>query len=646
MGRKTVFVVFVIAGTLIGYINAQNCTSTECSKSYFDPDLIITPDKGCYSNTEQVSISCNGDFGGPTFNQCNGGTWMLPSSTCDVFTCQPPTVGDNLNISPVKSEYTAREVITFTCDQGYSLTGTSSAQCDQANVWNPSTVPVCIASCDEPTIANGGLTSTGPYNDGDTAEVQCNDGYNIESGFSSIIDCDDGAWGTIPRCLGSCNISAVPNSDTPPSGVNIVHGESYTIDCFGDHSYNLEVSFTVTCDDGVLSSTVPPSCYADCSSLDAPVYGTVSSGVQHGQTVYYSCNRGFALNGTSSATCSNGVWSDTSTPVCTGQSLEDSISLYCNSDKFIVEIPGELLGDNPGLGSVLLGTCEGSYYDGQYLFANSSYTACGTTIEVDETNEMVIYRNTLKSADNGVVTTEDYIEINTECVFDQNNLVSSSAVVQGVISKALASNAQYDISFGAYLLSDFSETVSDGVRVDTNTDIYLLSEVNQVAMVDLFPKRCYATPQPESNFHQYHDLIDDGCPASSYVDDIRSDATVQPNVAFRVRVFRFTNTDSDSIYIHCELKVCPVGDCPLPSSCSTRKRRSSQITFTKHVSAGPIKLREDETIGGSSSSWLLPGATIFSSVMSMLLLSVVAIMGVYILRQRTTKSAREDAGTI
>ncbi|PIK61584.1 putative sushi, von Willebrand factor type A [Apostichopus japonicus] len=423
MGRKTVFVVFVIAGTLIGYINAQNCTSTECSKSYFDPDLIITPDKGCYSNIEQVSISCNGDFGGPTFNQCNGGTWMLPSSTCDVFTCQPPTVGDNLNISPVKSEYTAREVITFTCDQGYSLTGTSSAQCDQANVWNPSTVPVCIASCDEPTIANGGLTSTGPYNDGDTAEVQCNDGYNIESGFSSIIDCDDGAWGTIPRCLGSCNISAVPNSDTPPSGVNIVHGESYTIDCFGDHSYNLEVSFTVTCDDGVLSSTVPPSCY--------------------------------------------------------GQSLEDSISLYCNSDKFIVEIPGELLGDNPGLGSVLLGTCEGSYYDGQYLFANSSYTACGTTIE---------------SADNGVVTTEDYIEINTECVFDQNNLVSSSAVVQGVISKALASNAQYDISFGAYLLSDFSETVSDGVRVDTNTDIFLLSEVNQVAMVDLFPKRCYATP--------------------------------------------------------------------------------------------------------------------------------------------------------
>lgn len=131
-------------------------------------------------------------------------------------------------------------------------------------------------------------------------------------------------------------------------------------------------------------------------------------------------------------------------------------------------------------------------------------------MQVDETNEMVIYRNTLKSADNGVVTTEDYIEINTECVFDQNNLVSSSAVIQGVISKALASNAQYDISFGAYLLSDFSETVSDEVRVDTNTDIFLLSEVNQVAMVDLFPKRCYATPQPESNFHQYHDLIDDG----------------------------------------------------------------------------------------------------------------------------------------
>lgn len=53
------------------------------------------------------------------------------------------------------------------------------------------------------------------------------------------------------------------------------------------------------------------------------------------------------------------------------------------------------------------------------------------------------------------------------------------------------------------------------------------------------------------------------------------------------------------VYIHCDLKVCDLGECPLPTNCgsSTRRKRSTLISFSRHVFAGPISMRKTESAG-------------------------------------------------
>lgn len=60
-----------------------------------------------------------------------------------VFTCAPPTVGEDVTYSPVKTTYEARETLTYSCVPGKALLGASAATCDSQDLWNPSTVPTC-----------------------------------------------------------------------------------------------------------------------------------------------------------------------------------------------------------------------------------------------------------------------------------------------------------------------------------------------------------------------------------------------------------------------------------------------------------------------------------------------------------------------
>ncbi|KAJ8029320.1 Sushi, von Willebrand factor type A, EGF and pentraxin domain-containing protein 1 [Holothuria leucospilota] len=590
-------------------------------------------------------------MGGPPSNTCNSGTWQFPPSTCEVWSCSQPSTSDAaLNFSPDKASYDAREMVTYSCDQGYTLTGSTSASCDSSDVWNPSTVPVCTASCDAPNIANGGLTTSGPFTEGSRATVECDVGYGLASGSSSSITCqNDGTWDVIPQCYQICNVTGVENSDSGPY-IEISHGGSKTITCSPGHSYNQQTSLTLACVDGNLDNTVPPKCYSDCGGLTAPNNGGVSGGNRHGETTTFTCDRGFLLNVTDSYTCNEGAWENGvetggNTPTCYSKSLEDSITLYCNPDMFVVEIPGELLGDNFTVNSVTMGDCIGTRIDNGYLLVESNYNDCETTIEIDVINEKVLYRNLVTSADSDPVTTGESLDINVECVFDQNSRVSSSAVMQNTLSKDLSSSGSYDILFAAYSDAAHQAVINSSVRVDTNDVIYLLAQVNYVSDIDLFGSRCYATPSPEDDFHIYEDVIKDGCAVSDYVSDISDSEVTNPNFAFALTVFRFTGSGSDSIYVHCDLKICENGMCPVPdcSSGSTRRKRSTHISFSKHVYAGPIKMRSlGDTDNKSDGAWQINTAlTVYSATLSALVLTSLATVGVIIYRRRSQPKSKQ-----
>lgn len=611
----------------------SQCATGECHVSYFNEGLTFDPDQQCYADGTTVTLSCPGNIGGPTSNQCSSGSWILPSATCEVFTCAPPTVGEDVTYSPVKTTYEAREMLTYSCVPGKALLGASAATCDSQDSWNPSTVPTCTVQCDVPDINNGEFEGGGgTFNDGDTATVSCDPGFNLAAGSSSSITCNsDGRWSDIPTCYADCNVTGTPNSDLL-SDFSMSHGEIITINCSPGYSYNQKTSFEIGCDDGTVTDEVPTQCFQDCLQLAAPTNGKVTDNTLHGETATYSCNRGYLFNETETATCNDGAWSNTDTPTCYKKSFENSIVLFCEPDKLIVEIPLELLEDDADVNSVQLGTCPGSVVDSEYLYANTSYTDCGTTVEVDAASRTVIYRNELTSVQTGVVTTTQGIHLNLKCVFDQDNTVSSSAVVQETLNRDLTEDGQYELSFRIFTDDTFTTEITGMEVTETNTDLVVLAEVIGVEILDVFPIRCYATPEETLEFI-FYELIENGCSKSEYATDLStSEAAVSnPHFAFDTKAFRFTASDSDSSYFHCDLRICPAGDCPLPSSCDSRRKRStrSSLIVSRHVSAGPIRFQYSGADESSSSAWQMTALTVYSVSLSFLVFSVVAAVVIY-----------------
>ncbi|KAJ8029321.1 Deleted in malignant brain tumors 1 protein [Holothuria leucospilota] len=308
------FTVLVLS-VVIDQSNCQTCSAAQCPKSVFNPNLVLNPDKMCYDIGDGVTFACPGNLGGPPSNTCNGNGgpfqgWAIPpGTTCEVFNCTKPTTTDTaLNFNPDKSVYDARETLIYSCDQGHSLTGVSQTVCDAQDTWNPATIPLCRISCDAPNIGNGGLTTVGPFTEGSTATVECDDGYGLASGSSSTITCQsDGTWDEVPQCYQNCNVTGVDSSDSA-TPTTISHGGTKTINCLSGYSYNQQTSLTLVCNNGNLDNTVPAQCYEDCDALSAPSNGGVSGGNLHGQTTTFTCNQGYVLNETASYTCNDGTW--------------------------------------------------------------------------------------------------------------------------------------------------------------------------------------------------------------------------------------------------------------------------------------------------------------------------------------------------
>ncbi|PIK61581.1 putative sushi, von Willebrand factor type A [Apostichopus japonicus] len=286
------------------------CQSGECAADYFVPEISLLPDKDCYSDGDSVDLTCDGHFGGPSTNQCIGGSWTLPTSTCEVFICQRPMGDPALMLSPNESTYTARDLVTYSCMEGYILIGTDQATCDQPGEWNPSTVPDCLVACPTPNVSNGTLSFPGPYQEGDTVIVTCDDGFSRGFGLGSPpITCTEDGWDSEPVCYADCLVPAVDNSDHM-SDRELTHEETIEIHCNDGYSYNQGHDFQVQCNDSVITSGTPDVCHLDCDPLSHPINGEVSGNYLHGTTAFYTCDFNSKLNGSTEATCEDGVWSN------------------------------------------------------------------------------------------------------------------------------------------------------------------------------------------------------------------------------------------------------------------------------------------------------------------------------------------------
>ncbi|XP_045204681.2 sushi, von Willebrand factor type A, EGF and pentraxin domain-containing protein 1-like isoform X2 [Mercenaria mercenaria] len=239
---------------------------------------------------------------GNSIRLCNSdGTWSLVEPTC---TCQSPS--GPLNGLLTDDGATA----TYTCDQGYSLSGSSTRTCNTDGTgWSGSDSTCNI--CETLSTPTGGTVIITTDGVNTRAAFTCYNSYTL-NGVSPITCRSDGSWDfTAPSC------SKCPDLSDPDSGtLTMTTSGSVTTATFTCQSgYYLNGAFTLTCGSDGLWSSDSPTC--KCNFPAQPGNGGVSvSGT--GSVATYSCDTGYSLNGLSARTCqTDGTGWEGSDPSCT-----------------------------------------------------------------------------------------------------------------------------------------------------------------------------------------------------------------------------------------------------------------------------------------------------------------------------------------
>ncbi|XP_068090442.1 sushi, von Willebrand factor type A, EGF and pentraxin domain-containing protein 1 isoform X2 [Hyperolius riggenbachi] len=235
--------------------------------------------------------------------------------TCVPSKCQePPLLQHDLVLQEIISEL---GVVKFFCKEGYVLQGSSVLRCLPSRHWNDS-FPVCkLVLCPKPPDIDYGEPESVPsLHFGSSVQYSCMDGFLLR-GQAEITCNADGNWSPD---LPSCVPVECPQPDEILNGIVDVQGLTYLSSVLYTCKPGFEIigNATLICGaDGRWLGGMPVCKPVKCRPAKEIPNGKSSSNSLHfGQTVTYSCNKGFRLEGQPILTClETGEW-DAKTPVC------------------------------------------------------------------------------------------------------------------------------------------------------------------------------------------------------------------------------------------------------------------------------------------------------------------------------------------
>ncbi|MGH0134865.1 UNVERIFIED_CONTAM: hypothetical protein FKN15_024621 [Acipenser sinensis] len=281
---------------------------------------------------------------------CNDG-YRLSSKELTTAVCQPDGTWSNHNKIPRCSALYCstpdspphgsivsqtggqlNSMVRWACDRGYRLIGKNTAVCRKTQygyfTWD-APVPACQAvSCGVPKAPiNGGVLTT-DYSVATRVNYYCNDGYRLSSKELTTAVCQpDGTWSNhnkIPRCsVVNCSDPGIPANSIRESKIehgNFTFGTVVFFDC--NPGYILFGSSVLTCQHvGHWDKPLPECIVVNCSDPGIPANSIRESKIEHGNftfgtVVFFDCNPGYILFGSSVLTCQHvGHW-DKPLPEC------------------------------------------------------------------------------------------------------------------------------------------------------------------------------------------------------------------------------------------------------------------------------------------------------------------------------------------
>ncbi|XP_040195469.1 C4b-binding protein alpha chain-like [Rana temporaria] len=255
------------------------CDAVLCAAPESPANGEFNPQKDEYTYFDSVTFSCQKplEVAGTASISCTGtGEWSSNSPTCKAVNCANPDVRNSRRLSGFTGPYKLNSAISFECDKGFFLRGSSSISCNIDSQWVPA-IPQCESSktvnCANPDVKNSRRLSgfTGPYTLDSVISFECNKGFSLRG--SSSISCNiDSEWvPEIPQCESSKTVNC-PN----PNVKNARNLSGLT----GPYTLDSVISFE--CDEGfVLKGSSSISCKSDgqwlpaipqCESENVPVW--------------------------------------------------------------------------------------------------------------------------------------------------------------------------------------------------------------------------------------------------------------------------------------------------------------------------------------------------------------------------------------
>uniref|UniRef100_H3C0K8 Sushi domain-containing protein n=1 Tax=Tetraodon nigroviridis TaxID=99883 RepID=H3C0K8_TETNG len=291
-----------------------------------------------YEYGTKIIFTCNPGYHrvGPAHIQClaNGAwSWRNERPRCRIISCGDPPTPPNGKKIGTQNTFGASAI--FSCNPGYVLSGSTVRECLLSGLWKYCTcffLPNCSTAghCGVPEqIVNGQVIGEN-FGYRDTVVYQCNPGFRLIG--SSVRLCQqDHSWsGLLPVCI-SLTWTAVTcgHPGSPIYGRTIGDGFNYNdvvrFSC--NKGYTMEGPSTAQCQTNRQWSQQPPTCrVVNCTDPGIPANSIRESKIEHGNftfgsVVFYDCNPGYYLFGSSVLTCLPlGHW-DKPLPECIGTEL-------------------------------------------------------------------------------------------------------------------------------------------------------------------------------------------------------------------------------------------------------------------------------------------------------------------------------------
>ncbi|XP_064839021.1 CUB and sushi domain-containing protein 3-like isoform X1 [Oncorhynchus masou masou] len=335
-----------------------------------------TPSNGRVSRLDgttyshSVTYSCMDGYllTGSTTRQClANATWSGTAPNCTMINCGDP--GVPANGMRYGEDFAIGQNITFLCAPGYSMEADSSAvrTCTSNGTWSGIMASCQAVTCAAPSAISNGVLEGTDFEWGTSVSYSCSPGYELS--FPAILTCvGNGTWnGMVPQCLPKfCGDPGVPAYGSR-EGLSFIYQSEVSFSC--SVPYIPVGSTTRLCQADGSWSGFQPRCIeptrTTCENPGTPRYGSLNRtyGFKVGSMVAFQCQLGHLLQGSTTRLCQADLTWSGSQPECIPHSCKQPES------PAHVEVIGM---DLPGFGYTLLYSCQAGFF----LSGGSEHRVC------------------------------------------------------------------------------------------------------------------------------------------------------------------------------------------------------------------------------------------------------------------------------